>query len=178
MVPGLFSEFTRFKPRQMISQILNYGTIVSLAVMIWKTLVYFSDSECPIVVVLSGSMEPAFHRGDLLFISHNWSKPVESGDINVFRIVNREIPIVHRTVVSHANSPEDWMILTKGDNNNVHDRGLYEVGENWVYPKEVMGKIQGTAPFVGMLTILMSDYPALKYVLLGSMTLWIIIFRE
>ena len=30
-----------------------------------------SDLESPIVVVLSGSMEPAFYRGDLLFLYHD-----------------------------------------------------------------------------------------------------------
>lgn len=36
--------------------------IVSSALMIWKGLMVVTGSESPIVVVLSGSMEPAFHR--------------------------------------------------------------------------------------------------------------------
>ena len=36
--------------------------------MLWKGLSVLSDSPSPIVVVLSGSMEPAFQRGDLLFL--------------------------------------------------------------------------------------------------------------
>lgn len=34
----------------------------------WKGLSVVTDSPSPIVVVLSGSMEPAFQRGDLLFL--------------------------------------------------------------------------------------------------------------
>ena len=34
--------------------------IVSSALMIWKGLMVVTGSESPIVVVLSGSMEPAF----------------------------------------------------------------------------------------------------------------------
>ena len=41
-------------------------------------------SESPIVVVLSGSMEPAFHRGDLLFLTQS-DGPFEVGDIVVFK---------------------------------------------------------------------------------------------
>ena len=43
--------------------------IVSSALMIWKGLMVVTGSESPIVVVLSGSMEPAFQRGDLLFLT-------------------------------------------------------------------------------------------------------------
>ena len=31
--------------------------------MIWKGLMFITKSESPVVVVLSGSMEPAFQRG-------------------------------------------------------------------------------------------------------------------
>ena len=44
--------------------------IVSSALMIWKGLMVVTGSESPIVVVLSGSMEPAFQRGELLFLTN------------------------------------------------------------------------------------------------------------
>jgi len=37
------------------------------------------------VVVLSGSMEPAYFRGDILFLS-NWDEPVLSGDVIVYKL--------------------------------------------------------------------------------------------
>jgi len=49
-------------------QLLNFALVLSTAFMLWKTLSVLSDSHSPIVVVLSGSMEPAFQRGDLLFL--------------------------------------------------------------------------------------------------------------
>jgi hypothetical protein len=57
--------------------------------------ILISNSESPVVVVLSGSMEPAFRRGDILFL---WmqSEHFAVGDIVVFKIDQREIPIVHR----------------------------------------------------------------------------------
>ena len=38
--------------RQLLYQILNFGMIVSSALMIWKGLMYATGSESPIVVVL------------------------------------------------------------------------------------------------------------------------------
>jgi signal peptidase I len=75
--------------------------IVSTALMIWKGLMVVTGSESPIVVVLSGSMEPAFHRGDLLMLTHDTTDPVRVGDIVVFKIDGRDIPIVHRCIKVH-----------------------------------------------------------------------------
>ena len=54
----------------------------------------------------SGSMEPAFFRGDILFLA----LPQEDfvvGDIVVFKISGRDIPIVHRVIEVH----ETWVIV-------------------------------------------------------------------
>jgi signal peptidase I len=52
---------------QLAHQVINLGLIVTSALMIWKSLMVVTNSESPVVVVLSGSMEPAFQRGDILF---------------------------------------------------------------------------------------------------------------
>ena len=46
-------------------------------------------------------MEPAFYRGDLLFLTNFESEPLNVGDITVFKIDDREIPIVHRVLRIH-----------------------------------------------------------------------------
>lgn len=46
-------------------------------------------------------MEPAFHRGDLLFLTNFESDPVRVGEIVVFKVEGRDIPIVHRVVKLH-----------------------------------------------------------------------------
>ena len=54
---------------------------------------FFDDvPESPVVVVLSGSMEPAFQRGDILFLN-NQDDPIRVGEIVVFKIKDRDIPI-------------------------------------------------------------------------------------
>lgn len=47
-------------------QVLNLGCIVFSALMLWKGLMVVTKSESPVVVVLSGSMEPGLLRGDIL----------------------------------------------------------------------------------------------------------------
>src|ERR1700733_2615214 len=88
-------------PRQSLTQILNFGLVLSTAFMLWKTLSVIAASPSPIVVVLSGSMEPAFQRGDLLFL-WNRDKTAEVGEIVVYNVKGKDIPIVHRVVRSHA----------------------------------------------------------------------------
>lgn len=86
---------------QFLYQVLSFGMIISSALMIWKGLMVVTGSESPIVVVLSGSMEPAFHRGDLLFLTNYPEEPVRVGEIVVFKVEGRDIPIVHRVLKLH-----------------------------------------------------------------------------
>ena len=45
-------------------------------------------------------MEPAFQRGDILFLN-NQDSPIRVGEIVVFKIKDRDIPIVHRVMKVH-----------------------------------------------------------------------------
>jgi hypothetical protein len=36
---------------------------------------------------------------------------------------------------------------------------LYPYNKNWLHKKEILGKIEGHAPFIGYFTIAMADYP-------------------
>ena len=49
----------------------------------------------PVLTCVTGSMEPAFRRGDILFLWMQYEQ-FAVGDIVVFKIDQREIPIVHR----------------------------------------------------------------------------------
>ena len=46
-------------------------------------------------------MEPAFYRGDLLFLTNHREEPIRVGEIVVFKVEGREIPIVHRVIKAH-----------------------------------------------------------------------------
>lgn len=171
-------DVRRMNKRQLYYQVLNFGMIVSSALMIWKGLMVVTGSESPIVVVLSGSMEPAFHRGDLLFLTNRVEDPIRVGEIVVFRIEGREIPIVHRVLKIHEKENGDIKFLTKGDNNAVDDRGLYKQGQHWLEKKDVVGRARGFVPYIGIVTILMNDYPKFKYAVLFMLGLFVLVHRE
>ncbi|KAK2151567.1 hypothetical protein LSH36_359g05012 [Paralvinella palmiformis] len=171
-------ELRRMNKRQLYYQFLNFGMIVSSALMIWKGLMVVTGSESPIVVVLSGSMEPAFYRGDLLFLTNYEEEPVRVGEIVVFKIEGRDIPIVHRVLKVHEKENGLVKFLTKGDNNQVDDRGLYAPGQMWLNKSDVVGRARGYVPYVGIVTILMNDYPKFKYAILALLGLFVLIHRE
>ncbi|KAI8883861.1 SEC11-like protein C, partial [Backusella circina FSU 941] len=175
----MFGELKRMNMRQVALQILNILTIGASALMIWKALAVVTNTESPIVVVLSGSMEPAFHRGDLLFLTLPRNEQININDICVFKLPERPIPIVHRVIKLHEDTAtKKEYILTKGDNNALDDRGLYDRRQMWIHKEHVVGKVKGFLPYVGMITIVMNDFPWVKYALLGVLGLFALIHRE
>ena len=68
--------------------------IICSALMIWRTVMLMCGTESPMVVVLSGSMEPSMYRSDILVLV---KKPtLNTGDVIVYNIDTERIPIVHR----------------------------------------------------------------------------------
>ncbi|KAJ2914978.1 hypothetical protein MD484_g5458, partial [Candolleomyces efflorescens] len=194
--------FRRLGFRHVLLQVLNFASVIASGLMIWKGLGVITNSESPIVVVLSGSMEPAFYRGDLLFLTNPSSEQYKTGDITVYKIPGADIPIVHRVLETHDVPPridirqytksaarskastntdgseqDNQLLLTKGDNNYVDDIELYQ-GLEWLEKKHIVGKVRGFLPYVGYVTIAMNDFPQLKYALLGGLGLLALIQRE
>jgi len=152
--------------------------IVFSALMIWKGLMFLTKSESPVVVVLSGSMEPAFQRGDILFLN-NQDDPIRVGEIVVFKIKDRDIPIVHRVMKVHENRETGEVeVRTKGDNNKVDDLGLYAPGQKWLKREDILGRARGTLRYLGMVTIILNDHPMLKVLLIGIMGLFVLTNKE
>ncbi|EEP82410.1 signal peptidase I [Uncinocarpus reesii 1704] len=198
--------------RQTLTQVLNFALVLSTAFMMWKALSIYTNSSSPIVVVLSGSMEPAFQRGDLLFL-WNRSPRAEVGEIVVYNVRGKDIPIVHRVVRAFGDDARDpkegggkkgksasgtgkkesvaagavhsdssfvsHKLLTKGDNNIADDTELYARGQDYLDRKvDLVGSVRGYIPAVGYVTIMLSEHPWLKSVLLGLMGVMVILQRE
>jgi signal peptidase I len=180
-------------PRQSLQQVLNFALVLSTAFMLWKSLSVIADSPSPIVVVLSGSMEPAFQRGDLLFL-WNRDKEAQVGEIVVYNVKGKDIPIVHRVVRSYGSGEADTVqvdaqgktqhkrgkkLLTKGDNNVADDTELYARGQSYLDRKEdIIGSVRGYVPAVGYVTIMLSEHPWMKKVMLAIMGLTVMLQRE
>lgn len=119
-----------------------------------------------------------YFRGDLLFLTNYREEPVRVGDIVVFKVEGRDIPIVHRVIKLHEKSNGTVKFLTKGDNNSVDDRGLYAPGQLWLTKKDIVGRARGFLPYVGMITIYMNEYPNFKYAILGILAVYVLLHRE
>ncbi|XP_044494933.1 signal peptidase complex catalytic subunit SEC11A isoform X2 [Mangifera indica] len=139
--------------RQFLTQAVSLGMIVTSALIIWKGLMCVTGSESPVVVVLSGSMEPGFKRG-------------------------REIPIVHRVIKVHERQDGEVDVLTKGDNNYGDDRLLYAQGQLWLQRHHIMGRAVGFLPYVGWVTIIMTEKPIIKYILIGALGLLVMTSKD
>ncbi|KAF8405401.1 hypothetical protein HHK36_010306 [Tetracentron sinense] len=141
--------------RRITTQAINLGTVMTFALMIWKLWICLSGSDSPVVVVLTGSMEPGFKRG-------------------------RDIPIVHRVITVHEHRDlGEINILTKGDSNLVDDRnGIYADGQLWLQQYHIIGRVSGFLPYAGWATIIMTEKPVIKYLLIGALSLLVITTKE
>ncbi|XP_001943288.1 signal peptidase complex catalytic subunit SEC11A-like [Acyrthosiphon pisum] len=178
MFDGFIDDLKLMNKRQVLYQVLYFGMMISTTIMIWKGLKVFTGSESPIAVVSSDSMEPAFHRGDILFLTNYEDEPVRVGEIVVFKIEGRDIPIVHRVIKLHEKSNGTIKFLTKGDNNNVDDRVFYAPGQHWLEKSDMIGRARGFLPYIGMIIILTKEYPIVKFAALIYLGLNVLVHRK
>lgn len=75
--------------------------------MLYAGFTIVMNTESPVVVVLSGSMEPALQRGDLLLLSNPPAEKYKTGDIVVYRVPGAQIPIVHRVIEARERRGSD-----------------------------------------------------------------------
>lgn len=73
---------------------------------------------------------------------------------------------------------EPLKLLTKGDNNLADDTELYARGQDYLTQSDVIGSVIGYVPFVGYVTIMLSEHPWMKKVLLGLMGVMVVLQRE
>ncbi|UTB33861.1 MAG: signal peptidase I [Methanobacterium sp. ERen5] len=102
-------------------------------------------------VVVSGSMEPVFYRGDVVVIEKTDflgipeinKDDLKVGDIVIYQATWFPDPVIHRIVETGTDVNGTPYYVTKGDNNPVHD-------PEPVYHDQVMAKVVtlGNTPFV------------------------------
>ena len=94
-------------------------------------------TDSPLVIVVSGSMEPVFYRGDVVLLKGVTNPDqVHVGDVVVYKRPGYEYPIIHRVRYIYTvklNGEQEKCFVTWGDNNPVPDppypgpQGLLEV---------------------------------------------------
>ena len=109
----------------------------------------------PIVVALSGSMEPNNKPGDLLFLKGIDPENIKISDINdtngdiiVYNAIGLwdnapKDPIAHR-VVDKWKTSSGWFFLTKGDANS-------DVDETPIPEARIIGVVWGRIPYIGII---------------------------
>jgi signal peptidase len=104
----------------MKKELINIGIALLIFCVIQGILYAALGVFPPYRVISSGSMEPVYHEGDIIFIKETPSQSIDIGDIVVFEARNGDIPIVHR-VVDIVKENGTLYFVTKGDNNPFPD---------------------------------------------------------
>lgn len=136
-------------------EILSYVAIIIIGIILAQHM----------NVVVSGSMEPVFARGDVvviqktnfLGISELNTSDLNVGDIVIYDATWFSEPVIHR-IISKGTSPDGRLYyITKGDNNPTPDPAP-------VYPEQIQakvisfggnpGEIPFIIPYVGHITLL------------------------
>ena len=112
-----------------------------------------------------------------------WESPAGPSDRAISCYVNLQLSLKARlsesTSANILSSKTPLRLLTKGDNNLADDTELYARGQSFLNRKEdVIGSVVGFIPFVGYVTILLSEHPWLKQLMLGIMGLMVVLQRE
>ena len=82
-------------------------------------------------------------------------------------------------LVLTARRDKTLKLLTKGDNNAADDTELYAPGQRYLNrDRDVIGNVIGYVPGVGYVTIMLSEHPWLKSVMLGLMGVMVVLQRE
>ncbi len=104
----------------MLKRICNILSTVILIVMVVVAGVLLLPYAfgCQTLAVLSGSMEPVYHVGSIVFIKKVPPAEIKVGDPITFRISDQGTFATHRVV---RIDPEKKQFITKGDANNTED---------------------------------------------------------
>lgn len=150
--------------RDCFHKAIRVLSIFVVVLISWTVFVRITNCPSAVVVVISGSMEPGYSRGDILLLHHRFDlSPVRVSDVVVFDLPDRRIPVVHRVMALHRRARDNkLLILTKGDNNMLDDTSLYGTAGEWIEEDRIIGKSYAYVPRLGYLTILLSETPALR----------------
>lgn len=146
--------------RKIITAVILIVFAFSGSFLIFFIMQLSLDTKMPMVVVVSGSMEPKYSRGDLLFVKgkspgdiKNGTIDGKEGDVIVFDAHGIWLnppadPVVHRVVGKRYDN--GWLFTTKGDANSFPDE--IEVPANKIY-----GVVCGVIPYIGWVKILLTN---------------------
>lgn len=127
--------------------------IVLIAVSLAILMVGLKFIGLQIYTVVSGSMEPTYHVGSLIYVKKVDPSTLKVKDPITFKISDDTIA-THRIVeiIPDEDNPNTYKFRTKGDANE-------DVDANLVDPNKVLGKALFTVPYLGYLATYIQSYP-------------------
>lgn len=112
------------------------GLIILVAVLVYGVRIFGIQP----FVVLSGSMEPTYHTGSLIYVQKIDTDKLETGDAITFQLTGGGVA-THR-IVEIVGEADDLCFRTKGDANDTVDGSL-------VPAENVVGRVVFSCPYLG-----------------------------
>lgn len=146
------------------------GILVALVVLLALLLVGARLIGLQVFTVLSGSMEPTYHTGSLLYVKKVNPSLIEAGQPITF-LLDEDTVATHRVVavVPDEDDPTVIRFRTKGDANEAEDGGL-------VHYKNVIGIPVFSIPYLGYLADYIQRPPGSYLALSGGAVLLLLVF--
>lgn len=137
------------------------GVLVGIVVVLAIALVGVRLVGLEPYVVLSGSMEPAYHVGSLIYVKSMDYKDLKVGDPITY-MISQDTVVTHRIieVLVDEEDPDTIRYFTKGDANDAPD------GTS-VHYKNIIGKPVFSIPYLGYVSNYIQNPPG-KYVALSA----------
>ena len=142
---------------------------VILAWVLNQGMAFALSTDMPVVAVESNSMVPVFYKGDILILKGVPEGDLKVGDIVVYSVEGRSVPIVHRIVKMNP----DGSYQTKGDANDGQLQFEYHVAE-----EEIHGRVVMIIPYLGWVKLSVTEYvlPNIAYVFLAAVIIAIVYY--
>lgn len=123
-----------------------------------------------VFTILSGSMEPAYHTGSVIYVKEIDPADIKVGDPITF-MLNEDTIATHRVVevVPDEDDPSVLRFRTKGDANESVDGGL-------VHYKNVIGTPVFTIPYLGYVASFIQNPPGMYYAIAFGAVLLAMVF--
>jgi signal peptidase len=132
-----------FKKHPHVKDILEILAAFAIAWLFYQFLIIITGTSMPLVSVVSGSMEPVLHRGDLVFAVGEPNP--KTGDIIVYNRADFKYTIIHRVI-----AVTDQGYILKGDNNPGPDPGFAN-------KNQFIGKAVFAVPLLGYPRLALSE---------------------
>jgi len=160
------------KINDRIKKVWNIATtvIVVLVVIVAVLLVGVRIFGLQVFTVVSGSMEPAYPVGSLIYVKEADVSRLENGDVITF-MLNENTVATHRIVEVVPDETDATVIRfrTKGDANEAEDGSL-------VHYKNVIGTPVFKIPYMGYVANYIQNPPGMYVAIAGAAFLLMLVF--